>query len=167
MSPQCDSFNPGHHVHPIQFFRGHPTPGQPVELLTVTESNQGDLLVAVVTVDGYPIEEWWFHDDPTVRVALVQWQHTRAFLHRYTLVIVGEPGVESRPCLYPCRTPEAWTACSTIASIGSDDPAVLTRALGGVLLRPAARPSRAGPVVRPSGGREHSSWPCSAPAKRH
>lgn len=137
MSPQCDSFHPGHHVHPIQFFRGHPTPGTPVELIAVTEVRKGGPLVAAVTVDGQPEEAWWFHDNPTVRAALHRWQHTRAFLHRYTLVIVGEPGVESRPCLSPCRTPEAWTACATIASIGSDDPAVLTRALGGVLLQPS------------------------------
>lgn len=137
MSPQCDSFHPGHHVHPIQFFRGQDTPGRPVELIAVTEMRHGGPLVAVVTVDGQPVEEWWFHDVPTVRAALARWQHSIAFLHRYSLVIVGEPGVESRPCLFSCRTPEAWTACATIASIGSDDPAVLTRALGGVLLRPS------------------------------
>lgn len=137
MSPQCDSFHPGHHVHPIQFFRGQPTPGTPVELITVTQVRQSGPLVAAVTVDRQPEEEWWLHDDPTVRAALHRWQHTRAFLHRYALVIVGEPGTESRPCLSPCRTPEAWTGCTTIAAVGSDDPAVLTRALGGVLRRPS------------------------------
>lgn len=137
MSPQCDSFHPGHHVHPIQFFRGHPTPGRPVELITMTEGGNGGPLVAIVTVDGQRVETWWFHDVPTVRAALAGWQHTRAFLHRYTLLIVGEPGPGSRPCLYPCRTPESWTTCATIASITSDDSAVLIQALGGLLLGPS------------------------------
>lgn len=134
-SPQCDSYRPGHNVHPIQFFRGHPTPGRPVHLTSVVERDDG-ALVAVVRVDGGPGETWLFHDLPPVRAALGGWQHSGAFLHAHDLLIVGDPDDATPPCLHPCRAPETWTECATLASVGSADPATLLNTLGGLLLRP-------------------------------
>jgi len=142
MSPThaCDSFHPGHNVHPIQFSRAHATPGLPAVLvaravLTHTNGPAGTIAV-VVGFDAEPKETWLLHDHPTTRAALDRWQREGAHLHAHGLLIVGRPddGV-ARPCLNPCRNPEAWTPCATIESVGSHDPVTLTPALGGLLLR--------------------------------
>lgn len=138
-SPHCDSYLPGHNVHWIQWHNGSLTPGRPVHLIGLTDS-EASPLVATVRVDGGPEEIWLFHDLPAVRAALAHWEQRVAFLHDLGLLIVGAVGEKSRPCLYPCCSPASWTECATIRSVGSDDPATLLESLGGFVLRPRPRP---------------------------
>lgn len=134
--PACGSNRPGHNVHPIQFFHGYLTPSRPVHLSAVVQYEAGTALMALVHVEDGPQESWLFHDLPTVRAALDRWRGGSAHLHDHSLLIVGDRTDQHRPCLYPCRDPEAWTECATIATVASTDPLTLTKALGGFLLRP-------------------------------
>lgn len=147
-SRPCDSYRPGHIVHPIQFFHGLRTPSRPVHLSAVVEQDSPHALVAVVHVDGGPEEAWLFHDLPGVRASLDRWRRSGARLHDLGLLIVGAPSDRTQACLYPCRKPQAWTECATLASVGSHDPVALTNALGGFLMRPTKRPAR--PVIDPA-----------------
>lgn len=122
----CDSYLPGHRVHPTQWRYGRATTGKPVTLLSL------DGLTAVVRV-GDGLEECWrFHDAANIRRALESWRESMGWLHEYGLLRFGPAGRQK--CLYPCRTPESWTECRIATAADPDNPAGMIEKFGGFLI---------------------------------